>query len=139
MRTPFNYDIYEASNETALTCPEPTLAQQHFAEECDINTIVKRFGLTGELPANVRMPVNADFEDIYDFHSAMNQLRTAQESFDKMPAHIRARFHNNPAEFVDFCSNDENRLEAVRLGLIPAPAPVPPAVPPGPAEPPKAA
>jgi hypothetical protein len=41
---------------------------------------------------------------------------------------LRARFSNDPAEFLDFCMNEENRDEAIRLGLveadIQAPAPV---------------
>lgn len=117
LRTAYNYDRNEASDESGLSCPEPTLAQQNFAEEVDINTIVKRFGITGELPANVRMPTYGDFTQTIDYHTAMNAIRAADESFYAMPANIRARFDNNPAKFVDFCSDEANRAEAEKMGL----------------------
>lgn len=118
LRTPYNYDTNAVSDETGLKCEDETLAKQSFAEEVDINTIVRRFGLTGELPQNVRIPVSGDFTDVQDFHSAMNAVRLAQESFDAMPADVRTRFGNDPEKFVAFCLDDKNRAEAERLGLV---------------------
>lgn len=118
LRTWNNYDTNAASDETGLACPEPTLAQQQFKEDSDINTIVKRFKITGELPTNVRMPTYQDFEGVFDFQSAMNAVAQAGEAFDEMPAEIRTRFHNDPAEFVDFCSKEDNRAEAIKMGLV---------------------
>lgn len=118
VRAAYNYDMNAASDESGLECKDVSLAQQHFAEECDINTIVKRFGLTGELPSDVRAPTYGDFVGIVDFHSAMNAIARANEAFDEMPAEVRARFQNNPAEFVAFCSDEKNRAEAEKLGLV---------------------
>lgn len=119
VRDPYNYDVDEASKETGIVCPpEDGVAQQQFAEECDINTIVKRFGLTGQLPEGVRMPTYADFTGVLDFQSAMNAIVMAKESFEAMPADVRARFANDPARFVDFCSDERNRAEAEKLGLV---------------------
>lgn len=126
-RTANNYDRNEASDESGLRCEDLSLAKQEMRDECDINTIVRRFGLTGVLPQNVRMPTYEDFSDVGDFQSAMNAIVAANESFDQMPAEIRARFQNNPALFVDFCSNEENREEAIRLGLVPRAAVAAPA------------
>jgi len=55
---------------------------------------------------------------VFDFHSAMNAVVQARESFDAMPADVRYRFHNDPAEFAEFCFKEENLPEARRLGLI---------------------
>lgn len=120
LRTPYNYDTNEASDASALSCQDPSLAQQHAKEECDINTIVRRFGLTGELPNNVRMPEYGDFTAATDYHTAMNAVIAANESFMTLPADVRARFNNDPGAFVDFCSDDKNRAEAEKLGLVPA-------------------
>lgn len=119
LRTEFNYDMNLAGDESGLKCMDPTLTKQSFAEEVDINTIVQRFHITGELPQNVRMPAFEDFTGIFDFHGAMNAIAQARESFDAMPAEVRARFHNNPAEFVDFTTNTKNLAEARKLGLVP--------------------
>ncbi|AXH73466.1 MAG: internal scaffolding protein [Microviridae sp.] len=118
LRTEFNYDTNKASRESGLECKEETMTKQAFAEECDINTIVRRFGLTGQLPENVRAPTYGDFTEIPNFHAAMNSIVMAREAFDKMPADIRYRFANDPGRFVDFCSDDRNRAEAEKLGLV---------------------
>lgn len=115
---PYGYDADEHSFETGLRCEDPTLAQQHMAEETDINEIVRRFGLTGELPSGVRMPTYGDFTGVYDYQSALNAIKAAEESFSTLPAEVRARFGNDPAAFVDFCSDDANRSEAESLGLV---------------------
>lgn len=117
-RSAYNYDMDAASDVSGLKCLDESLAKQSFAEESDINTIVRRFNLTGQLPENVAAPVYADFDEVFDYHSAMNAIAKAHEAFDEMPADIRARFQNDPALFVDFCSDDKNREEAEKLGLV---------------------
>lgn len=118
LRSTFNYDRDEASNASALTCEDESLAIQSAEEESNINTIVRRFGITGELPGDYAMPQSGDFTGIPDFHTAMNLVRQAQEEFVKVPAHIRARFGNDPQAFMAFVEDDANRDEARRLGLL---------------------
>lgn len=119
VRNPYGYDRDLASADSALYCDDPSLAQQSAAEESDINVIVRRFGLTGQLPVGLRAPTYGDFGDqIFDFQSAMNAVRQADESFMRMPAQVRSRFHNSTQEFVDFCSDEGNRAEAEKLGLV---------------------
>lgn len=118
LRTPYNYDRNAASDESGLSCGEPSRAIQSAAEEADINTIVKRFGLTGKLPENVRMPQYGDFTGVTNYQEALHAVMAAEESFMKMPAHVRERFHNDPASFVDFCANEANREEAEKMGLV---------------------
>jgi len=144
VRNPYNYDRRKASLDTALQCKDPTRAQQNPKDECDINTIVERFKLTGQLPTNVRMPTSGDFTDVPDFQQAMDAIVNARLAFQAMPAKVRSRFHNDPAEFVAFCDEPDNLEEARKLGLVPAkehvPTPdpkTPPATPPAAAEPPK--
>lgn len=132
VRSALNYDRDAVSLATGLKCEDKSLTKQSFLEETDINTIVRRFNLTGQLPEDVRRPVYGDYEGVFDFHSAMNAIVQAEESFEAMPADVRARFHNSPAEFVDFVAREENREEAIRLGLVDkplAPAPAPQAKP----------
>lgn len=118
MRTPHNYDTTRASNDTGLKCLDPTLTQQQFKDECDINTIVERFKLTGEVPTLQHLPTYGDFTGIHDFQSAMNAVVAARETFMSLPAKLRKRFHNDPQEFIEFCSDDANRDEAKLLGLL---------------------
>lgn len=118
LRTPYNYDTDAASNESGLACEEPSLAQQHFKEECDINTILQKFSITGILPEAPLSPRYGDFTGIGDYHTALNRVIAAQEEFEALPAQIRARFDNDPAKLIDFLDNEANRPEAEELGLV---------------------
>lgn len=118
LRSSFNYDRDAVSDETGLLCEDESLAIQSAEEESNINTIVRKFGLTGELPGDVAMPQSGDFTNIPDFHSAMNLIRKTQEEFLKVPAEVRARFGNDPQAFMAFVEDDANRVEAKRMGLL---------------------
>ena len=117
LRTAYNYDTMAASNESALVCKDPSLAVQADLIPSDINTILRNFGVTGKLPMTSRLPTFGDFTGIFDFQSAVNAVNDAQEAFDTLDADLRYRFHNDPQEFVAFCSDEANRLEADKLGL----------------------
>lgn len=111
------YDADAASLETGLECTGETLTQQSMKDEADINVLVRRFGITGQLPVNVRVPSYADFDDVFDFATAQQAIIEANKSFMAMPAEVRARFGNDPHEFVMFCSDEKNIDEMVRMGL----------------------
>lgn len=118
LRTPYNYDTVAASDESGLACEEPSLAQQQFRDECDINTILKRFNITGELPNSTLSPMYGDFTGISDYKTAIDRVMAAEEEFLTLPAQIRARFDNDPAKLIEFLENEENRPEAEKLGLV---------------------
>ena len=75
LRDGYNYDTEEVSLSTGTdTSIDPdtgeeleSLTQQSFKDECDINEIVRRFGLTGQLPENFRAPVSGDFTGIKEW------------------------------------------------------------------------
>jgi len=117
MRSPYNYDMNEAGDESGLECKDPTKTQQHQAEETDINYIVNRYMRTGELPNRPLPPMQGDFTDAPDMQRAMDLVVEARNAFMQQPADVRSRFNNNPVEFVNFCSNEKNRDEMRRLGL----------------------
>lgn len=118
LRTAYNYDTDEASAQSGLVCNEPTKAQQQFKEECDINTIVRRFGVTGMVNASTKVPTYGDFTGVSDYHQAMNVVAQANTAFHELPAHLRYKFGNDPGRLVDFLENEDNRKEAEELGLL---------------------
>jgi len=118
LRTPYNYDKDAASNESGLHCEDASLAQQHFKEECDINTILEKFNISGILPEQPLSPRYGDFTGIGDYHTALNRVIAAQDEFEALPAQIRARFNNDPAQLIEFLENSDNRPEAEQLGLV---------------------
>lgn len=133
-RNAFNYDTDAASKATAQLNTLPSLTQQQFKDECDINTIVRQFGITGHLPLAVYLPTFGDFDQVEDFQSALHAIQRAEASFAAMPANVRERFMNNPQKFLEFTSDSRNADEARALGLF-RDAPSPPPTTPSPVNP----
>lgn len=118
VRDPYNYDKDEASDASGLRCEDPSLAQQHMKDECDINIILEKFGVTGQLPQTTVSPQYGDFSGVKDYHSAVNQIMATEDEFMALPAKLRARFNHDPMELVNFLFDEANRSEAIELGLI---------------------
>lgn len=126
------YDVHKACEECCVHDYGPTLTQQSQADDADINTIVKRFGLTGQLPTNLRTPQYGDFTGINDYASALKAVAQAADEFMRIPAHIRIKFDNDPQTFLEFCANPENLPALKEMGFTSESynqrtAPVPPA------------
>jgi len=118
-RHAYSADQAEVSYESGLACDyQLGRTKQSFKEECDINTIVRRFGLTGKVPVGFKMPQTGDFTNVSDFQSAMNLIVEAEDSFLQVPAEIRARFDHNPQALMSFMENPANVEECRRLGLF---------------------
>jgi len=101
-----------------LNFVEPSMTQQQFADECDINNIVASNASGRPIThLNQSTPEFADFGDSTDFHAHQNYLAEAREAFDALPSHVRARFNNDPAALLDFVTDEKNIDEAVKLGL----------------------
>lgn len=118
MRTMYNYDRKAASDETATICPEPTRTQQQFKDEVDINVMMEKFGITGEWPQNVRPVMNDEYTEVFDFQSAMNTIRRAQEAFMELPAEQRAVWDNDPGKFATYLEDPDNHEKARKMGLL---------------------
>jgi len=118
IRNPYNYDTLAASNESGLRCEDATRTQQHFKDETDINNILRMFNITGQLPKKAVTPQYGDFTGIYDYHGALNAVIAAEDEFMTLPATLRARFDNDPQELIEFLNNEENKDEAIKLGLV---------------------
>jgi len=110
-----NYKKFE-KRRTVINGPSRT--HQSFKEESNINTIMKKFAKTGQLPEMInREPRYGDFIDAPDYLTAMNAVAHANEQFANLSAATRKRFSNDPAEFLEFATNPENGDEMIRLGL----------------------
>lgn len=125
----------ERHDEEAERCvvhPEPgevSKADPQFQKDADINELARRFGLTDAPIPLVAVPEGAvvDTAMFPDLREALDQVRAGQDAFMSLPAHVRARFHNDIVAFHDFMRDERNRDEAVRLGII-AEVPKPDAV-----------
>lgn len=110
---------YSEKLEIAMVFPDHSeYTRQEFAEECDINTIMRQYQHTGELfHINETAPQYLDCTG-EDFRTHMDYIAGAFSMFEELPSEIRSRFDNDPAEFLDFCSHDKNRPELAEMGLL---------------------
>lgn len=113
---------------------EPSRTKQSFVAECDINNILKQYKLTGQIrhiSAKAAQGSYVDLPEPQDFQEAMNTVIAAEDSFATLPSHVRARFGNDPSQFLGFMADPANAEEMIRLGLATKPTP-PPSPPPSP-------
>lgn len=96
----------------------PTLTQQQFQQECDINFIVKQNEATGFFShVNNRQPQYGELPDVLDYQQSLDLVAQAQDTFMALGADIRARFNNDPARLLAFLGDASNAAEAIKLGL----------------------
>lgn len=98
----------------------PGQVQKHLQEETDVNAIMRKYAKTGELRHVTSMAGEyGDFSSAPDYRSAMDQLIAADALFMELPAKIRDRFGNDPAQFIEFATDKNNIDELRKLGLAP--------------------
>lgn len=115
------YSQYEEYPPESVSFPEPTLTQQQYKNDVNINQIIARFHKTGILPSGNLNPVYGDVSNVRDLQTMRNIIIEAEQNFLKLPAKIRKRFRNDPAELLTFMAHEDNRSEAISLGLIEKP------------------
>lgn len=92
--------------------------KQEFADECNINILMSKYQSTGEMPVlNQSSPQYLDVTGV-QFQESMQFVAGAKSMFMELPSSLRSRFHNDPAQFLDFVSNPSNRDEMASLGLL---------------------
>ena len=103
--------------------------QQHQAKSADIQFIMKQFNKTGLVNhINAVQGRYEDYPTAFEFKEAQDLIANAKSMFETVPHEIRAKFHNEPGEFVDFMTNEANRDAIFELGIDPdwLPEPVTP-------------
>lgn len=124
------HSAYTPKPSVALSFEGPGRTKQSFKDETDVNKIVSNFQRTGLLPQS-NDPGRAGYFDCVPvqalgYQGALELVARAQDQFMELPAKIRARFGNDPAQLLGFLSDKANRPEAEALGLVPRETPPPP-------------
>lgn len=100
-----------------LTCG-PSMTEQHHRDDVKIQSILKKYAQTGVI-SHVK-----EYQGTYmnvpnglDYQEAQNIIAEAASLFESVPAHIRQDFANDPAQFIDFMQNSENKEAIEAYGL----------------------
>lgn len=128
MQTKKIYGYQERPPKVRTVNNEPSQTQQHFANEVNINDIMRKYSQTGYLTdptkrASRQAIFGTSVDQNMSYHDMQVKLQEIDEEFMQIPANIRKRFKNDPMELMKFLNDPENRVEAQKLGLIPCPEP----------------
>lgn len=102
-----------------LDTGEDTIVQQNEKDNADINVIMRRFGATQTIPAELIRDTGVfdDFTGVVDFQEAMEAGARMREAFLLLPAKVRAQLNNDPRELVAVLNDPDQADRAVELGL----------------------
>lgn len=77
------------------------VTKQSHKAECDINNILSQYKKTGIINhISSNQPKYIDLPDALDYQTSLNTIMQAQDSFASLPAVVRDRFNNDPANFL---------------------------------------
>lgn len=112
---------FEPSEGVAFVTEGETMTKQSHQDECDINTIMKQFAKTGLVRHTAAHQGRyGDFIGAPEYQEACNRVLEARQMFESLPAGVRKRFQNDPAEFLAFVHDPANEEELVKMGLAKA-------------------
>lgn len=109
-------NIYSPS-ERVVSPVGQTPAQQQFKDDCDINSIMKRFQKTGAIDHVAQHQPQYGVHTPQSLHEAMNIVAQADSMFNDLPSSLRRRFNGSAAELLEFVQDPANESEAETLGL----------------------
>jgi len=95
----------------------PSLTKQSFTKECDINTILAKYQKTGAIDHVNKHEASYGYATSDDFTASMEIVARGNTMFEELPSTIRNKFENNPAKFLDFVQDENNKKEMQELGL----------------------
>lgn len=129
MKTPPFKTRYNSNpvSERDLVCSLPSLTDQQFKDDADINVLCARYRERGyyynplsPVREKPRMPQFGDFSKLPDIHTALKTVDQANEMFMRLPAEVREACGNDPAAFIALEKNPQMHELLRKYGLVPA-------------------
>lgn len=113
-------DDKRARDKTCVREFDASRTQQGQTADCDINVLVRRFGIDKDpVPLGLLDPSQfGEFDDSMSLQDALGVVKHAQDLFARLAPELRARFNNQPGLMWAFVNDPRNAEEAVRMGLL---------------------
>ena len=114
---------YDNGVRDGWSSSQPSMTQQQFKDEADINYIISMYDSTGVMPSfhgdgQPTQPMFGDFAELPESAQEMyNQMLQAKSNFDNLPLDVRKRFNYDAGAFLEFAENPNNLDELVAMGL----------------------
>lgn len=99
---------------------DAVVVQKHHKDDVDLNVILARYGVTdlSQLPRVTDPRYYGDFTNAPTFREILDVTHDATMKFQQLPAKIRKRFNDSPAELALWLNDKDNMEEAVAIGLL---------------------
>jgi len=100
------------------------MTKQAMRDETDANRIMEKWITQGVFPRGPKgEPMYGDFASGLDYQASLDRVMRASLEFQALPSRVRTACRNDPAVFLEMCS-DPARLDELReLGLAEADVP----------------
>lgn len=113
------FNRYSPAPSVGLEFNEPSMTEQHFKDECDINNIIAQYEATGVMPQGDRKPMFGDFDKFpQDLMSSRQMFDEATARFMELPSRLRKQFDNDPTKLLGWLQDPSNYEQAVEYGLL---------------------
>lgn len=124
-------ELKPAYHRTRVQSEQPderkTKCVQSERHHADINNIVARAYKTGQLPLLVNRQPIPQLPEAQTYQDMLNKVVFAQQSFERLPASVRAEFENKPEKLLEALHSKKKSPELTQklqnLGLLEIPPP----------------
>jgi len=109
----------EAQRRKKYIDPLTSKTDQSFRNEVNVNSIMAKYTKTGQI-THLRQSRGQfmDISAVPDLMTAFDIVRSAEKSFMELPAVIRERLGNNPANMQDFILDSRNSDLLIEYGIL---------------------
>ena len=83
-----------------------------------MNYILREYTRTGFIKHSNENKGTYDDIPVQDFQDAMFIVGEANQMFNELPGHVRKALDNDPAKFLEFVQNPENKDKMQELGIL---------------------
>lgn len=108
---------YSSHNDPIAVELEPSVTDQQYKDQCDINFIVNQYVKQG-IPIPQQQVSYADLTNVSDYDEALMTVAQYKSAFESLPAVERERFHGDVREYLEFITNPGNLKESYEKNYI---------------------
>lgn len=103
--------------QVSISFEQPSLTEQSYKDECDIDFIISNFVKTGIDPREGRKMSYVDCTQVKDFQAAQQLVADTKSMFYSLPAEVRDEFQT-VGGYLEYVSNPENLKDCYERDLI---------------------
>lgn len=94
------------------------MTKQAMRDETNANVIMEKWIQQGSFPRGAAgAPMYGDFSSGVSYQEALDRVIQAQVEFQALPSRVRSACENDPARFLELCSDPQNLEKLRELGL----------------------